>query len=297
MGFWKTLFGGHEETEEEKEERHEQYDFEVLTFDGREALRVRKTDYGIACLERALTLREDADTRQLLASGYLQKDDLANAERQYARLAELQPDDTRWPVAQAELLYQQERYAEMETACHRALELNPELPRPHTLLACMAHRQNDADTALLEASAALTLRPEDEEARLLRAQVTAEAGRYEEAQADVDFLLAASDSPSDEALLAKARLCQARSQYGEAESFYRRVIAQNPFVPQSYIRLGGLLRQLGREDEARQVMDEAAEQFGMSPEQAEQLAPREGESMEEYMRKAYNTFNPLQLNV
>jgi hypothetical protein len=39
MGFFKSLFGK-EETPEEKQEQKEQYNFEVLTYDGTQALRV-----------------------------------------------------------------------------------------------------------------------------------------------------------------------------------------------------------------------------------------------------------------
>jgi len=45
------------------------------------------------------------------------------------------------------------------------------------------------------------------------------------------------------------------------------------------------------------VEEEAKEQFGMTAKEAVNLKPKEGESMEEYMRKAYNTLNPLQLGV
>lgn len=298
MGFWKTLFGGHEETEEEKDEKREQYDFEVLTYDGREALRVRKTDYGIACLERALTLRDDADTRLLLANGYLQKDNLEAAAEQYGHICRLQPQNASAPLTLAMLLYQLERYDDMDRACRAALDIDPALPQAHVLLARKAQRHDhDADTALAEASAALSLDPAHEEAHLLRAQLLAEAGRHSEAEADLDLLMSATGEPSDEALMAKAALCQSQERTAEAIDLYRRAITQNPFVPLCYVSLAALLRQSGQEEEARRVGDEAKEQFGMAAEEAANLKPKEGESMEDYMRKAYNALNPFQLGV
>lgn len=298
MGFWKTLFGGHEDSEEEKEEKKEQYNFEVLTFDGREALRVHKTDYGIACLERALTLREDADTRLLLANGYLQKDDLDKAAEQYAAVSELQPQNASISITLATLLYQLERYEEMCTACQHAIEVDGSQPQPHVLLARKALlRDDDTDTALAEASVAVELAPDLEEARLLRARILGAKERYAEAEADLDYLLQHADEPSDEVLMAKAALCQTLQRTNEAIDFYRRAINQNPFVPQSYIGLETLLQANGQVEEAQHVAEEAKEQFGMTAEEAANLKPNEGESMEEYMRKSYNMLNPFQLGV
>jgi len=298
MGFWKTLFGGHEESDEEKEEKKERYNFEVLTYDGREALRVRKTDYGIACLERALSLREDADTRLLLASGYLQKDELDKAAEQYAAVGKLQPQNASIFVTLAALLYQLERYDEMSEACQRALDADASQPQPHVLLARKALQQDeDSDAALSEASKAIDLAPNSEEARLLRAQILTGEKRYVEAEADLDHLLQHADETSDEVLMAKASLCQAQQRTNEAIDFYRRAIAQNPFVPECYIALSDLLQTNGQVDAAQQVEEEAKEQFGMTAKEAVNLKPKEGESMEEYMRKAYNTLNPLQLGV
>lgn len=298
MGFWKTLFGGHEETDDEKEGKREQYDFEVLTFDGREALRVRKTDYGIACLERALTLRDDADTRLLLANGYLQKDNLEKAAEQYEHLCQLQPQNVSMPLTLAMLLYQLERYDEMTDACHRALDIDASQPQAHVLLARKAQRHDhDLDSALAEASAAVDLAPDQEEARLLRAQLLSEAGRHNEAEADIDHILQAEAEPSDEVLMAKAALCQTLERTVEAIDLYRRTIAQNPFIPQCYVSLAALLQKNGQPDEAQRVADEAKEQFGMTAEEAANIKPKEGESMEDYMRKAYNALNPFQLGV
>ena len=92
MGFFKSLFGK-EETPEEKQEQKEQYNFEVLTYDGTQALRVGKVDFGIACLNRALDIKEDEDTRRTLASAYLHNDDLESAQEQYEKLCELCPEE------------------------------------------------------------------------------------------------------------------------------------------------------------------------------------------------------------
>ena len=99
MGFFKSLFGK-EETPEEKQEQKEQYNFEVLTYDGTQALRVGKVDFGIACLNRALEIKEDEDTRRTLASAYLHNDDLevhkSNTRNSVSFAQKSHPTLSRW---------------------------------------------------------------------------------------------------------------------------------------------------------------------------------------------------------
>ena len=99
-------------------------------------MQVGKTDYAIACLERALTIRnDDEETRYRLAQAYAQKDRLEDAAEQFEHLCLLAPDNAVYPLSLADLCFQQELYDEMEQACRRALDINPELAMPHYLLA------------------------------------------------------------------------------------------------------------------------------------------------------------------
>ena len=298
MGFFKTLFGGKEETPEQKEEQKEQYNFEVLTYDAMQALHIGKTDYAIACLERALDIREDEETRYRLALAYSQKDDLEAAAEEYHTLAEMAPDNAAYPLAEADLYFQLEQYDAMQNACQRALSINAELASPHYLLAKLAKAQDDLPTALDHLNQALAVKEDFDEARLLRAEVLKALNRLDDANADLDVLMeAAGENVSDEVLLLKAQVLTAMGQTDNAINFYRQAIDLNPFVPAAYLELCSLYRKAGRGSDADAVMAEAIEQLGVSPEDAEHLQQGEGIDMEEYMRNAYNVLNPYQLSV
>ena len=299
MGFFKTLFGGKEETTEQQQEQKEQYNFEVLTYDAVQALQVGKTDYAIACMERALDIREDEETRFRLAHAYTQKDDLESAVEEYHTLSDMAPDNAAYPLAEADLCFQLEQYDEMKEACLRALSINAELASPHYLLAKLAKAQDDLPSALEHLNQALTVKGDFDEARLLRAEVLKAQNRLDDANADLDLLMnAAGDNVSDDVLLLKAQVMAAMEKNEEAIALYRQVIDLNPFIPAAYIELSNLYRKTGRGSNADAVIADAVEQLGVSPEDAEKLQQGgEGLDMEEYMRNAYNVLNPYQLSV
>lgn len=298
MGFFKTLFGGKEETPEQKEEQKEQYNFEVLTYDAMQALRIGKTDYAIACLERALDIRDDEETRYRLALAYSQKDDLEAAAAEYHTLADMAPDNAAYPLGEADLRFQLEQYDAMQEACQRALAINAELASPHYLLAKQAMAQDDQSTALDHLNQALVAKEDYYEARLLRAEVMKALGRLDDADADLNQLMEADgEDVSDDVLLLKAQVMAAKGQTDDAINFYRQTIDLNPFLPAAYIELSNLYLQTGRGEQADAVIAEAIEQLGVSPEDAEKLQQGEGIDMEEYMRNAYNVLNPYQLSI
>ncbi len=298
MGFFKTLFGGKEETADEREEQKEQYNFEVLTYDAMQALRIGKTDYAIACLTRALDIRDDEETRYRLALAYSQKDDLEAAADEYRRLSDMAPDNAAYPLAEADLRFQLEQYDTMQQACQRVLDINDQLASPHYLLAQLAKVQDDAAAALAHLDQALGAKEDFNEARLLRAEVLKSLGRLDEAEADLDCLMQDSgDDVSDDVLLLKAQVAAAQGHTNEAAALYRQTIDLNPFLATAYLELSKLYRESGRTDEADAVIAEAIEQLGVSPDDAEALRQGEGIDMEEYMRNAYNVLNPYQLSV
>ena len=68
MGFFKTLFSGKEESEEEKDAKRQENNFDVLKFDGIQALRIGRADYAIACLTHALDIKADAEAQTYLVT-------------------------------------------------------------------------------------------------------------------------------------------------------------------------------------------------------------------------------------
>jgi len=288
MGFWKTLFGGKEETAEEKEENKQQYNFEVLSYNGAQAMRIGKTEYAIACLDRALTFREDEETRIRLAQAYLQGEDLASAADQYALLSEQHPDNASYPLAEAEIRFQLEQYDQLDAACARAASINDELAMPHLLMARGRLAQKQYEAAEAEATLALEKRPDYAEALLLRSQARLAMQKLDDARADIDAVVS-QENPSDEALMQQAAVSLAQGQAEQACTIYNKVLAQNPFIPEAYIALEKLYNEAGQTDEAERVRKEAQEQFGTTAEEAMNKRAQGGETVDEYMRNVNNS--------
>ena len=66
MGFLKTLFGGREESPEEKAEKRREREFDVLKYDGVRARKMGEVKYAIRCFREALALRNDTETASYL---------------------------------------------------------------------------------------------------------------------------------------------------------------------------------------------------------------------------------------
>ena len=71
MGFLKTLFGGREESPEEKAEKRREREFDVLKYDGVRARKIGEVKYAIRCFREALALRNDTETASYLAVALL----------------------------------------------------------------------------------------------------------------------------------------------------------------------------------------------------------------------------------
>lgn len=326
MGFFKTLFTGKEETPEEKKENKNKRDFDILKYDGIQALKIGKHDYAIACLERALNIENDTEARTYLATAYTQTDQLDNALEQYELLSESHPDNPAIPISMAELHFIKEDYPSMESCCNKALSINPQLSTPHLLLAKCANAQADKINAIAECTKAIAAKEDNFSAYLFRAQVLNSIMLYGEAEKDIDFLLENSEYNED-ILILKAKVSASLNKNDEATKYYKMVIDTNPFIPQSYIGLSTIYANEGNNDEAIKILDDGIEQNeGVSElyntrgrihylsgnkekaaadlKQALELAPEEGKNLngeftnlKDAMLEAYNKMNPYQFSI
>lgn len=94
MNFFKALFGGHEETAEELEQKKQDKNFDILKYDGVRALKTGQTDYAVRCFTEALKLKSDADTMNYLSQAYLQLNQPEQAYEILCRLSALLPEHT-----------------------------------------------------------------------------------------------------------------------------------------------------------------------------------------------------------
>lgn len=267
MGFFKTLFTGREDSPEEKAEQQQRNDFDMFKYDGIQALRIGQVDFGIECLRRAIDIHDDLEARQHLANALLRKDDLDGAIEQLQHLVGMQPDEPSLAVSLAELYFQEERYEDATDICHDTIDKFSDMAQPHFILAKVKRAQGDMLGAVAEATIAISMDADFDSAYLLRAGLLADMGQSREAEADVAHLLSINPD-SEDALAVKAICCAADSEVDEAEKCYRHIIQLNPFNADAYIRLGQLLMQQGRTDEATSLAEEALQ---YAPEQMETI--------------------------
>ncbi len=288
MGFFKTLFTGKEETEEEKQEQKKENDFDVFKYDGVKAMQIGKVDYAIACFDRALQIKDDVETHRFYANALLQKNDIEHAISQLEAVRTAEPENTETILALAELYYQTEAYDKLNEACQKAMEINPSLAAPHFILAKMQNVQKDHINAIAQLTQAIALKEDFADAYLLRAQVLFSMQQYSEAEKDIDIVISQNDS-NDETLEMKAECCQALGKNEEAKTYYNKVIELNPYFTKAYLQLGQLLKEEGNTEEAAKIVEEGLKL------QPDALKDVNGNytNMETKMQETYDSINPF----
>ena len=93
MGFFKSLFGGTDESPEEKKQRETEREVDVLKTDGRRALQMGQAEFAVKCFEKALQLKDELETRDYLAQALIRDDRLDEAMQQLSILHEAQPEN------------------------------------------------------------------------------------------------------------------------------------------------------------------------------------------------------------
>lgn len=292
MGFFKTLFTGKEETAEEKEEQKKENDFNVFKYDGIQAFRMGQYDYAIACFERALDIRDDCETQRYYANALYSKNDIEGAIEEYELLMESQPEDLSIKVGLADMYYQTEKYDKMTDICNAVMQADQTIGMPHYLMAKMHHAQKDYINAVAQATLAISKADDFDQAYLLRSQVLFEMQQYEEAEKDIDVILA-KEPENDEVLMMKAGCLEVMHKDTEAKDTYRKVITLNPFIHKAYIQLGGILMREGNKTEAAKVVEEG---LAMNPEEMKDFTG-EYTNWEAKMRESFNALNPYQLGI
>ena len=261
MGFFKKLFSGKEPSEEERESKRDANNFDVLKFNGIQAYQTGRLAHAIAYLTHALDIKEDEEAHVALVNAYIRNNDIEQAVEEVKELCELYPAQVNHPLTLAHLLYQLERYDEMDEACEHAISLDANRPTPYYLLAEKHLATDDLASAESNATRAVELRGDSNEPYLLRAQIYKEEGKYADALADIDQLLTAGDV-SDDVQLLRGELLELTNKTEEALSSYKEVIAENPFNHEGYVRIASLQIQSGDYVGAEETISDAIEQNG-----------------------------------
>ena len=288
MNFFKALFGGKEETPEDKKKAEEEKNFDVLKYDGVRALRSGRHDYAIKCFTHALQMKEDLEIRDYLSQAQIRADMLPEAYDNLMKISEALPDNVQVYVRMANVAYMMEDYTAMAEACEKAIMVDADNAEATYLYAkaCIGH--GDTTNAVAMLTKAVTLKPDYAEAYLLRGETLLSAGETAEAADDADRLL--KDYPeSEDVLMLKARVEKARGNTADAVDFYGKVIDVNPFHADAYRERGELRTATGDESGGNDDLKHAAELTSNTD------GNTGGEDIAKKVNDAYKNINPMEL--
>lgn len=287
MNIFKALFGGKEETREERKKEEQARNFDVLKYDGVKALKMRQPAYAVQCLTHALDLKDDLECRDYLSQALIQNNELPKAYEQLQKLSEAQPDNPRILMRMAEVAYMMEDYNVMADACEKALMIDNENPLTYFFYARACRGQGDDNNAVAMLTKAISLKEDYYDAYLLRGEILFETGDVESADEDVAYLQEHVDGNEDIVLL-KARIEVAKGNNEQAIDIYNKVIELNPFCVSAFRERGKARMAVGDENGAAEDMKMADE---LEPDQ-DKDGDANAQNMEQQVKQIYKNNDP-----
>lgn len=287
MNIFKALFGGKEETREERKKEEQARNFDVLKYDGVKALKMRQPAYAVQCFTHALDLKDDLECRDYLSQALIQNNELLKAYEQLQKLSEAQPDNPRILMRMAEVAYMMEDYNVMADACEKALMIDNENPLTYFFYARACRGQGDDNNAVAMLTKAISLKEDYYDAYLLRGEILFETGDVESADEDVAYLQEHVDGNEDIVLL-KARIEVAKGNNEQAIDIYNKVIELNPFCVSAFRERGKARMAVGDENGAAEDMKMADE---LEPDQ-DKDGDANAQNMEQQVKQIYKNNDP-----
>lgn len=287
MNIFKALFGGKEETREERKKEEQARNFDVLKYDGVKALKMRQPAYAVQCFTHALDLKDDLECRDYLSQALIQNNELPKAYEQLQKLSEAQPDNPRILMRMAEVAYMMEDYNVMADACEKALMIDNENPLTYFFYARACRGQSDDNNAVAMLTKAISLKEDYYDAYLLRGEILFETGDVESADEDVAYLQEHVDGNEDIVLL-KARIEVAKGNNEQAIDIYNKVIELNPFCVSAFRERGKAKMAVGDENGAAEDMKMADE---LEPDQYKD-GDANAQNMEQQVKQIYKNNDP-----
>lgn len=258
MGFLKALFGGKEESAEEKAQKENERKFDILKYDGIRARKAGEIEYAVRCFREALAYKTDHETMSHLAEALVADKQPESAYEVLKELAALDPGriGTRLSMAHVDELLQ--NFERMDEDCTAALQIDGNHAVALYLSAKAKHALHDDLNAVALLTRAIMQDENIREAYLLRAEILQSMGSLQEAEADIDHLLQAPE-PEEEALMKKAGLRLQQHDAEQAIAYYNKVKTQNPLMGEAYVGLSTAYSVNRQLDLALDTMNEALE--------------------------------------
>lgn len=292
MGFWKSLFGGEQESSEEEKKNAEAKNFDLLKYDGLKALRIHQVEYAEKCFREALKIHDDLETRDYLSQALMRQNRLDEALAELKTMAQCAPGNVAVLMQAAHVAYMLEDYVEMQALCEQALGYDPNHAMANYQMAKAMLGQGDLINCIARLTRTVVLDERLAEARLLRSQVLLRMGDLDGASEDVEWLLSHTTDEEDVLLMA-ARLEHAKGNDDEAIALYNKVTDVNPFQMDAYRERGKIKYDRGDKDGAEEDIQKLLE---LNPnEMADVNGEYSAEGIEQKVKNAYKILNPLGL--
>lgn len=288
MGFFKSLFGGSQSSEDKRKDEDSK-NFETLKYDGVRALKQGQFGFAIKCFTHALDIQEDLECRDYLSQAYMHADELAPAFEQLQLLGEAQPQNTAIFIRMAEVCYMMEDYDAMAAACEKAMETDKENPIVLFNYARACNGQGNPISAIALLTKAIALKEDFGTARLMRGDLLMKMGDIKGATEDAEWLEQAAEGDED-VLLLVARIAEKAGDHDKAIADYGRVIDADPFCVAAFKERGAIrLAQgdaKGAEEDMRSVLE-------LDPKMAEGVSgDYSAEGIESKVKAKYRSMDP-----
>lgn len=264
MGFWKTLFGGEEETPEQEQQHQAERDFDVLKTDGQKASRLGRHEYAVACFTKALEIHDDLETRDYLAHEYIRMGQFDEALGEIKVLQDAEPDNAQIALLRANVKYMQEDYDGMKETLLPFANAETTYGESHLINYWVAKAfigLGELGKAIDYLTKSISDMPDYWDAYLLRAQTYLKSGDVDLAEKDANFLLAQLGE-QEETLLMQARVEAKKDKLDDALAIYNKVVDANPFSVEGLRERGMLKKMLGDEAGGEADIAEADEVNG-----------------------------------
>ena len=291
MNIFKALFGGSEETPEEKQRTDEAKRFDLFKYDGVKAARMGQHDYAVKCYEKALEIHDDLEIHDYIAQSLIHTDRLDEAMTHLNVLYDAQPDNKEILIRMADVAFLTEDYDKMAALCTRILDIDNKCARGNYLYARAHDGMGNAVAAVATVSRAIALDPDFAAAYLLRGQLLLKMGDAAGAGKDADTLIS-TYGENEDALLLKARAEAATGHADTATDIYNKLTELNPFCSEAFKERGELRYNKGDMNGAQADMQRVLE---LNPDQINDITGEySAEGIENKMRKS-SFINPLGL--
>lgn len=276
MGFFKSLFSSAPteapQSVEQVSAEKKRIAFETLRDSGVRAIRMGEYKLASDYLIKATELFPDNEEAEaLLAEAYLRGGDMENALMKLRPIAQRQPDNLQVWISVAQAALQQKEWELVLEACAEVERLDGENPSAFYYEGLAYKEMEDYDAAVEKFGKAIEKADEYAMAYFMRAMTYIQEGKLEDAEKDIDFLIA-KGSADDMTYNLKGFLRKENKDYVGAVLAYDKVLEINPFNADAYIGKASVYEIQGDNITTLKVYEEALDNMPESLEMWRSLA-------------------------